>query len=524
MLGATGPGKPLGTESHARRIRDIATLPSSDEAGLLGGMSTRVSRRFILSGLTASAALPAYANAPLTSLRPQPRGDSGVPPPAPGATDLINAAGLGGAVGYLALNADTGDVIDAFNPKLRLPPASVAKAATAFYAISRLGPAHRFETQLLANGPVTGGRLEGDLILRGGGDPTLDTDALGDLVTALKDAGIHEVTGRLRVDASALPTLPYIDPDQPDHVGYNPALSGLNLNFNRVHFEWKRAKDGYDVTMQARARRFRPEVEVARMSIAERRFPVYTYDTDGDRDKWTVARGALGKEGARWLPVRHPADYTAEVFRTLARSHGIVLRPGPEATGAMGDPLASHQSAPLNEMLRNMLRYSTNLTAEAVGIAATQAHGLQPSSLIRSAREMNLWMNGPLGAHATGFVDHSGLGYGSRVSAADMVHLMMAARQSGQLPALLRDFKTENTAVKVAAKTGTLNFVSALSGYATAAGHPPIVFAIFTADMDRRDAIRIEERERPPGARGWSRRSRGLQKKLIDRWVSMARV
>ncbi len=487
-------------------------------------MTNRLSRRFILSGLAASAAWPALAEAPLTSPRPRPRGDPGAPPAPESAGSLIEAAGLGGAVGYLAMNADTGAVIDAFNPKLRLPPASVTKAATAFYALNHLGAAHRFETELLATGPINAGRIEGDLVLRGGGDPTLDTDALADMIVALKDAGIHEVTGSFRVDASALPTLPFIDPDQPDHVGYNPALSGLNLNFNRVHFEWKRGNNGYDVTMQARATRFRPEVDLARMEIADRKMPVYTYDTDGNRDRWTVARGALGKEGARWLPVRRPADYTAEVFRTLARSYGIVLRPGPDATGVLGQRIVAHQSPPLSDMLGEMLRYSTNLTAEAVGISTTQSNGGHPASLIRSAREMNLWMNGPLGTRTTGFVDHSGLGYGSRICASDMVHIMMSARRAGLLPKLLKDFRTEAPEVAVLAKTGTLNFVSALSGYATAPGSAPVVFAIFTADMPRRDAIRIEERERPPGARSWANRSRSLQKKLIDRWVSMARA
>jgi D-alanyl-D-alanine carboxypeptidase/D-alanyl-D-alanine-endopeptidase (penicillin-binding protein 4) len=50
------------------------------------------------------------------------------------------------------------------------------------------------------------------------------------------------------------------------------------------------------------------------------------------------------------------------------------------------------------------------------------------------------------------------------------------------------------------------------------------VFAIFTADLARRDAIKIEERERPPGARSWSRRSRNLQRQLITRWLALARA
>ena len=487
-------------------------------------MRRNVGRRTFLAGIAATAAGPAVANAPLTSLVPVPRGEV-PPPPAPeAATGMVARAGLGGAVGYQVINAETGSVIEEMNPRLRLPPASVAKAATAHWALTRLGADHRFETRLLTNGSLNGGRIEGDLILKGGGDPVLDTDAMGEMVAELKTLGIHEVTGTFRVDPSALPALPHIDPDQPDHVGYNPAISGLNLNFNRVHFEWKRASDGYTVTMQARDQKYRPAVEIARMSLADRSMPIYTYEDANGIDRWTVARRALGQEGARWLPVRRPADYAAEVFMTLARSHGIALTRGPDVTGAAGTVLVARESAPLSDLLRGMLRYSTNLTAEAVGIAATRAGGVEPSSLIRSAREMNLWMNRGLGTQSCGFVDHSGLGYGARVSPADMVHILKDARQAGALPGLLKKVRTEVPGAEVHAKTGTLNFVSALAGFVDAPNCPPLAFAIFTADMPRRDGIPVEQRERPPGARNWASRSRRLQKDLIGRWVDRARA
>lgn len=486
-------------------------------------MTTRLSRRFILSGLAAGAAGPAFANAPLTSLRPRPRGN-GDPTPTT-AEVLVKSAGLGGSIGFVAVNAETGAVIDALNPGLRLPPASVAKAATAYYSLSRLGAAHRFRTRLEATGPIEGGRIDGDLVLRGSGDPTFDSDAMGIMLKSLKEEGIIEVRGRLRIDPTALPTIPHIDPDQPDHVSYNPAISGLNLNFNRVHFEWERKGSGYSTTMEARALRYSPAVRIARMVIEDRKTPVYTYSTDGDTDRWTVAKGALGKGGSRWLPVSRPSDYAAEVFQTIARSHGIVLRRGedcgPEVTGT---ELLSYSSPPLSEMLRSMLRYSTNLTAESVGLTATRADGHIPSSLIQSARRMNLWMNKELGAKAAGFVDHSGLGYGSRIAATDMVKILLAARQAALLPILLRSFNVETPGATVMAKTGTLNFVSALAGYAEAPGAAPVVFAIFTADLPRRDAISIAQRERPPGARGWSQRSRSLQRKLIERWLALARA
>lgn len=483
-------------------------------------MSHRPTRRFILSGLAASAAVPALAGAPERSLRPRPRG-RGSPPP-PGIQDVIRKAGLGGSVGYLAVEAHSGRIVEALNPELRLPPASVAKAATAYYALSRLGAAYRFATTLEATGPVSDGRIEGDLILRGSGDPGLDSDAMASMLAELKDLGIHEVAGRFRVDSSALPTVPSIDPDQPDHVSYNPAICGLNLNYNRVHFEWTRLSNGYDATMEARAVRFSPAVRISRMDIENRSLPVYTYSTDGEIDRWTVARGALGKGGARWLPVRYPVDYAAEVFQTIARSYGIVLKRGPDALGVTGTPLVVRESEPLSEMLESMLRWSTNLTAEVVGMTATRQDRGSPTSLIDSARAMNLWYNGEVGATSTGFVDHSGLGYGSRVSPQDMVTLMRRAHAAGLMPKILKSVNVETKGAKVVAKTGTLNFVSALSGYAEAPGSPPIVFAIFTGDLERRDAIPVEYRERPEGARGWAGRSRTLQKTLIDRWLALA--
>lgn len=484
-------------------------------------MSRSLIRRFVLSGLAAGAAGPVLADAPLTSLRPRPRGKGAAPPP-PASHDLVRNAGLGGSVAYLAVEAHSGRIIEAFNAGLRLPPASVAKAATAYYALSRLGAAHRFATTLEATGPVANGQIDGDLILRGSGDPAFDSDAMAGMIQALKDDGIVAVRGQFRIDASCLPALHHIDPDQPDHVSYNPAVCGLNLNYNRVHFEWKRGKNGYDSTMEARAVRYSPGVQIARMEIQDRSLPVYTYSTDGAVDRWTVARRALGKEGSRWLPVRRPADYTAEVFQTLARSHGIELTRGPDAAGVTGTPLVTHRSEALSDSLKSMLRWSTNLTAEVVGMTAAQEQGGQPASLIRSARSMNLWYNRRVGTTSVGLVDHSGLGYGSRISPRDMVVLMRSARTAGLLPKLLKDVKVDTKGASVVAKTGTLNFVSALSGFAEAPGAAPVVFAIFTADLERRDAIPVEQRERPDGSRAWAQRSRNLQKQLIDRWLALA--
>ena len=80
--------------------------------------------------------------------------------------------------------------------------------------------------------------LRGDLALEGGGDPLLDTDGLGGLVAALRTAGIERVEGRFLVADGALPFAADVAPDQPEDAGYNPTISGLNLNFNRVQLSW----------------------------------------------------------------------------------------------------------------------------------------------------------------------------------------------------------------------------------------------------------------------------------------------
>lgn len=494
---------------------------------------SHLTRRLFLGGLLSGSAGAALAAPPAVSLRPMPRPgpDSALARAmrARGVEELVAKAGLTGKVSMAVADAKTGAMLEVHNPLLPLPPASTAKAITGLYALDVLGSEHRFRTRLIAAGPVTGGRLQGDLILAGGGDPTLDTDVLGALAAQLKETGIFEVTGQLRTFDGNWPEIPAIDAGQPDHVGYSPAVGGLNLNFNRVHFEWKRQGGAWMTTMQARGQRFRPGVETARMEIADRAAPVYTYSGQGGVDRWSVARGALGNGGARWLPVRRPAAYAAETFTALARSYGIVLRPGPPVAHLPdGAPvLTMVESAPLPDILRGMLRYSTNITAECLGLAAAeQRTGRVPSGLRPSGMEMAAWLAERSGTGAKRFVDHSGLGGASRISARQMVEGLRRLTPETGLKPLLREIafrdgqgrKVEGARVQIRAKTGTLNFVSSLAGFVDLPGGRELCFTVICADTARRDALTKAERERPAGNRAWVRRARALHMAMIDRW------
>ncbi len=482
------------------------------------------SRRHVLAGLASAVGTSAFARAPETSERPVPRSLAPRSAPPSVSEKLVRKADLGGRVGFAVTDVETGEVLEARLSETLLPPASTLKAVTTIYAIDRLGPSFRFRTEILAAGSMEKGRLEGDLILKGGGDPTLDTDRLADLAVALREAGLREVTGRFLFWPGDFPSGDRIDDEQPDHVGYNPAFGGLNLNFNRVHFEWKRSGDSYNVTMEARGLRARPATSAAQISIVDREAPVYDYWSSRDKDIWSVARGALGSEGARWLPVRFPAVYTADVFRTLARSNGIVLKPA-ERIDALPSArlLVASESDHLVPLLVDMLKYSTNLTAEMTGLSASLSNGVPVSGLLASGSRMAGWATEKFGAKGLKFRDHSGLGYGSAISPSGMVSILQA--NSG-IDVLMKDFnlsldksRPAPDGVEVRAKTGTLNFVSTLAGFLTTRRGRKLCFAIFSADTERRDAIPPEERERPRGAKGWSARSRQLQKELLRSWA-----
>lgn len=489
-------------------------------------------RGFLRSGAALVAFAPgaAYASPPDRSLRPVLRGGELYKRAIPDADAIIRKAKLSGRVAFAVADAKSGDWLECAHEHTGTPPASVTKAVTALYALDTLGAAHQFETRLCALGGVVDGIVQGDLILIGGGDPTLDTNGLAEMAAALKEAGVRGVNGEFKVYEAALPVVVEIDPKQPDHVGYNPAVSALALNYNRVHFEWKRGSSGYAVTMDARTEKYRPEVAMAAMQVKDRSSPVYTYENAGGKDRWTVARGALGKGGARWLPVRKPGLYAGDVFATLAGSHGIRLK-APKIVSVLpagGEIVLRHQSAPLLGILRDMLKYSTNLTAEMVGLAASVKRAGPLADLHASAAQMNTWAVETLGMARPALVDHSGLGDDSRLTALDMAKALLKVREGPLRPILkpfnLRDEKgrpIKDGAIMVDAKTGTLNFVSSLAGYITAPTGQVMAFAIFAADTDARAKVRPEDREGPPGARNWNRRAKRVQQGLIERWAAL---
>jgi D-alanyl-D-alanine carboxypeptidase/D-alanyl-D-alanine-endopeptidase (penicillin-binding protein 4) len=144
-----------------------------------------------------------------------------------------------------------------------------------------------------------------------------------------------------------------------------------------------------------------------------------------------------------------------------------------------------------------------------------------------SAAAMTHWIATRTGLPDERFVDHSGLGGASRVTANDMVAALRALGPRAGLGGLMKEVKfkgakgIDQTLLprRVVGKTGTLNFVSALVGYLTTASGEERVFAIYSADVARRDAVPDAEKEDPPGLGPWLKRARKLQLQLLASWA-----
>lgn len=477
--------------------------------------------RLLLCLLVLLLPLPALSDAPGRVELPRPRLLPGATPAQSNATLAYEVRNwnMPGDHAVALIDVATGTLLESYAPDSALPPASVTKLVTTLFALDQLGPTFTFTTRIMATGPIDGNLLHGDLILRGDGDPVLDSDELARLADQLRARGITRITGRFLYDSSILPERPRLVADQPPQVAYNPGISGLNLNFNRVFFEWK--NKGAELSLTARAITERPEVRSIRAETVPGQEPVYIYSEDQNGPVWRLAAHALKRDGGRWLPVRKPGRYAAETFRDLAAARGLTLpKPVAGVTPADAIELTRFVRRPLPELSRGMLYHSTNISAEAIGLRASGA-----ANGGASAQAMNAWAEARYGITGLRLADHSGLDDRGRVSARNMARILADAGRSGALDGLVRRYfvpklSERQQRVDVRAKTGTLNFVRGLAGYLTAPGGRRLAFAIFSSDLEARAALDTTI-ETPRGAKHYINRAVTFEQALLRRWIGL---
>jgi serine-type D-Ala-D-Ala carboxypeptidase/endopeptidase (penicillin-binding protein 4) len=309
----------------------------------------------------------------------------------------------------LAVDLATGRVVYAHRAENALLPASNEKLVVTYAALEALGPAFRMQTSVLGEGLLgPAGIWAGNLVLKGGGDPTLDRAGLARLAEDVRAAGVRHVTGSLVADES----------------WFDSRRSGPGWKAGFVPFE-----------SQA----------LSALAIA---------GVDGSLGTAALFRAALARAGVR------------------------VDGPTKRARGG-GWPLAVRWSPPLAEILRHMDVVSDNFTAELVlkqlgAVVARQGTTAAGAQVVRAV----------LAAHAVPLAgvriaDGSGLSGLDRMTPKALVTILQRGWGDreirsvlfGVLPVSGRDGTLEDRMARppargnVRAKTGTLDGVSALSGY-----------------------------------------------------------
>ncbi len=459
---------------------------------------------------------------------------------------LLERSGLANEdVGYLLFDPETGQVIEEHRADESRVPASTTKVMTAIAALKILGDDYHFQTSLFTTGEVTEGTLHGNVYLRGGGDPTLTTDDLRNLAGALADIGITNITGSFIFDDTLLTRTEQIDQKISMTAPYNPGLSALSVNYNRIQLHWEAkprrgsaapgaysyAKGG---TVPLEAVTLGRQAEEFDTNIA---FLHEVTNHGGPRlDRWLLSP-KLPPQGWIGLPVRlDPGRITAMLFRTLCKQKGVEL-PLPEAAVVPADArlLATHWSEPLPEIVSKVLRFSNNLAAELVGLTASRKLSARPLSLKESAATLSNWYLRQLpDAPWQGFhcANHSGLSSATRITPKQLAAILrvgwsLPVRDAtfSQLlwPPMWERVRNDPDHIAVRAKSGTMNYADGLAGFLTTKHGRQLGFVVLITNFPHRLAqdetqdVRATAAE--PERNGWTRRAKVLEKNLVTSWI-----
>ncbi len=402
------------------------------------------------------------------------------------------------AVVVQALDAD--EPLLSHQANAALNPASVMKLVTSFAALTQLGPNFTWTTEIWADGALKDGVLDGDLVIRGNGDPSLTLERMWLLQRALRARGVRAIHGNLVLDASRF-DVPYVDPgafDDEPLAPYNAAPGALVANFNAIAVRLK-PRDA-DVLIV-------PDVALPGVTLVSHLALTDGVECNGWRDAMmpTFADAARAElvisgrypracgEQAWALNLFEPAVTFDFIFRSLWAESGGTLDGATVAGRAPAQPpLLAFESEPLADALRRLNKYSNNLMAKNLFLTLGAAAYDAPATPEKGARAVRaaLARNG-IATDKLVLVNGSGLSRIERVSAATLNQLLRAAWRSplfsefeSALPVvaldgtLKRRFNGSAAAGSAHLKTGTLRDASALAGYVLTARGRRVAFVM----------------------------------------------
>jgi len=397
------------------------------------------------------------------------------------------------AVSLLVLPLDGGPARLSHRARAPMNPASVMKLVTTFAALDQLGPDFTWKTRFYADGTLDNGVLNGNLVIRGGGDPKWVIERITADFQALREQGVHEVRGDMVLDPSIF-EVPAHDTsafdDEPLRP-YNSGPDGLLVNFKSLLLHFTPDPASHTAAIVS-------EPPLAGLTV-QTSVPLSSADCAGWRDalradfsspdRISFAGSYSVRCGDQIWPVAYvdPASFASRVLAAAFAASGGVLdghvRQG--ATPANARLILQAQSLPLSDIISDVNKFSNNVMAQQVFLTLS-AQQLGHGSFAASRAVLARWWRqtfGAAGPTTPVFDNGSGLSRDGRISALALAQLLRTAAErptaavfehslslagvNGTVTRMRERGDAPDALGNAWLKTGTLRNVAAMAGYAT---------------------------------------------------------
>jgi len=426
-------------------------------------------------------------------------------------------------VGLVALPVDGGPALLAHNAGRPMNPASTMKLLTSYAALSVLGPDHRWRTGAYLRGRLDEGVLQGDLVLKGAGDPKFVIEDLTEFVGRMRRAGLRELRGDLVIDDSVFDVGPGSveafdgDPTQP----YNVRPFGLLMNFKATRVVVQPAEAGPRVTLdpaldgvevESQLRMVRGACRPGATALSVREAGVRTAATEA-LPRIVVSGSyapSCGEQGVFASVLTH-REFVHALFRAawIAAGGQWSGRTRIERGAARGQPWLEWESPrALAEIVRDVNKFSNNVMTRHLLLELAGHGGEVPASPERASAALRAWLAAQ-GLQLPGLVVENGAGLSrlERVSAGGLAQSLVHAAAS-PVAELLRTsmpvvgvdgtmkhrMSGERIAGRAWIKTGSLAEVRTIAGYVDSASGRRYAVALFYngARVDAAPALQEE--------------------------------
>lgn len=409
------------------------------------------------------------------------------------------------------IDIETHEEIFSINPKTSAVPASIFKLVTTSSALEILGKDFRFTTTLYAKGSVADRVLNGDLIVMGGGDPTLGSsyfnipqkEFLPDWVQQIKQSGIDSISGNIIVD-------PYIYKDQDvpqtwiwEDMGnyYGAAAHGISLYDNRfdLYFDTEDIDGGSTKIVKIDPEI--PDLQITNMVKASSIKSDQSYVFGSSFDSFREIRGSLPKGRKSYkvgASIPDPSILLGNELKNRLCAEKMIDKNQEVQKEAIADidtikflKIYEHQSPTLAQIVAKTNFYSVNLFAEHlckhIGLKA-----LGEGSTVAGCKAIeSYWKLQGVGTKGLFVVDGSGLSHFDAISASTMAKMLVSVKQKSYFQSFKEAIPLagkEGTVAKyftnlpvkghARIKTGSMMRVRSFAGYITTSKGSEIAFAV----------------------------------------------